>query len=203
MTGVGSAATRTVTWERKYRHEHEASELTDIARTRDGGYAVIGSTYPALDEANTWVVKLDADGAAEWNRAYDDNPDERYDDFGNAVAEVPDGYVVAGRGGESESVRVFRTDRDGDVTASRQFNRTDSSVDGGVDAVAVSEEGVPTGSPCWRAVTRATTATSGCSGWTPSWTSSGNGRTAPRRIWNPPHSCGPPTGGTRSRRPRR
>ncbi len=135
---TGAASARTTAWERTYRHEDEASELTDIARTRDGGYVAVGSTYPVLDEANTWVVKLDADGDAEWNRAYDADPTDQYDnDFGSAVAAVSDGYVVATRDGESGSVRVLALDGDGDVTRDRRFDRTESSVDGGVDVVAV------------------------------------------------------------------
>ena len=143
---TGRAAAQTLTWERKFDYEDQPSSINDVAVTRDGGYVTAGFVTPNIQEANAWVAKLDDDGDVEWSRTYDADPDDEYDnDYGNAVAELPDGYVVAGATGDPDSVRVLRLDAAGDVLRSRRFDRTETSGDRGVDVVAVSDGGAPDG----------------------------------------------------------
>jgi len=73
---------------------------TTIEPTSDGGYITVGSTFSnngdvtgAHGQSDAWVVKLDAAGAVEWQRALGGS---MFDD-GRAVLECPDGgFLIAG-----------------------------------------------------------------------------------------------------------
>lgn len=70
----------------------------DIARvviqTPDGGYALAGETRSyGANQANFWLVKTDASGTVEWQRAYGGNEDET----AYALTQTTDGgYALAG-----------------------------------------------------------------------------------------------------------
>ena len=78
-----------------------------IIQTIDGGYMVVGDTdgrgggnYDStcnfhgdpIWTADVWVVKLDSVGNIEWQQCYGGT----YDDYGNNIIELADGYVVLG-----------------------------------------------------------------------------------------------------------
>ncbi|MFX0050978.1 MAG: hypothetical protein ACFE8U_06745 [Candidatus Hermodarchaeota archaeon] len=64
-----------------------------LLQTVDGGYALAGSTNPSgTDEHVMWLVKIDINGVAQWNRTY-----EGIAEFGIAAFQTVDGdYVLAG-----------------------------------------------------------------------------------------------------------
>jgi hypothetical protein len=89
-------------------------EAWDIQATIDGGFIVAGetATYGA-GLSDMWVVKLNAAGAIQWEKAYG-GPDV---DVCHAVLEVPgEGYVIAGETGalfEQTDLWVMKIDEFG------------------------------------------------------------------------------------------
>ena len=82
----------------RWRHTYGASGddiFSDLVRTDDGGYLLVGSTGENLDG---WVVKVDSEGEKQWSKTLGGQGTDRF--WG--VVETGDGYLVAGR-----------TDRDG------------------------------------------------------------------------------------------
>lgn len=68
--------------------------LLQVQQTSDGGYIAVGTTYsfgPGI--GNVWVVKTDASGAIEWQKAYG-GPGYNY---GESIEQTIDGgYIVSG-----------------------------------------------------------------------------------------------------------
>lgn len=90
---------------------HDA--IMNMATTSDGGILAVGRTQ--LDEEEDydgWLVKLDAEGAVEWDAAYGEDDG----DVGLSVVEAENGgYVVAGMVFKDDSpVWVFKVDEQGD-----------------------------------------------------------------------------------------
>ena len=72
---------------------------TDVIQTNDSGYLVAGSTRhvetteaSTPDDTDAWLVKLDHDGAIEWEKRYGGSAQ----DIAACVHETDDGYVMAG-----------------------------------------------------------------------------------------------------------
>ncbi len=69
-------------------------ELVSLAQTPDGGFLAAGATTSfGAGGTDGWVVKLAADGAIEWQRAYGGGGEEEF----TAVAVSPNGAYVGGR----------------------------------------------------------------------------------------------------------
>ncbi|MDD5223772.1 MAG: MopE-related protein [bacterium] len=89
-----------------------------VRQTSDGGYVVAGQTY-SFGEGNSdvWVLKLDADGAVDWEKAY--GGADR--DLAYSIQQTAGGgYVVAGYtesfGAGSYESWVLTLSPDGDIT---------------------------------------------------------------------------------------
>lgn len=65
-----------------------------VVQTRDGGYAVAGSTTAGAGGIDAWVLKLRPDGSVEWQKAY--GGDAQDDAFSLGLA-AGGGYIVGGR----------------------------------------------------------------------------------------------------------
>ncbi len=69
-------------------------ELVSLVETQDGGFLAAGATTSfGAGGTDGWVVKLDANGAVEWQRAYGGGGEEEF----TAIAVSPDGAYVGGR----------------------------------------------------------------------------------------------------------
>jgi uncharacterized lipoprotein YmbA len=68
--------------------------LYSAIQTQDGGYLLAGTTTSNGVESSAWLVKVDADGNAAWNKTYGEN----YYSRANSIVESDDGgYAFAGQ----------------------------------------------------------------------------------------------------------
>jgi hypothetical protein len=100
-----------------------AEYASALVATSDGGYAMVGQTYPTNKSRYTdcWLVKTDAFGNMEWNQTYGGTLDE----YPNALVEAPDGgYAMAGYtwsfGSGCQDFWLVKTDASGNV----EWNQT-------------------------------------------------------------------------------
>lgn len=98
-----------IVWEKSFGGS-DSEYVNDIQQTHDDGYIVIGSTQSEDGDISNpkgsidyWVVKLNTDGAIEWEHSYGGS----LTDYGYSVCQTTDnGFVIAGTS----------TSNDGDVT---------------------------------------------------------------------------------------
>lgn len=139
LMGITSA-THAAQWARTYGGG--GSELAHSAQqTTDGGYIVAGHTGSTGGRGlDGWVLKLDAAGGIEWQRAYGDALFQE----ARAVALAKDGgYVIAGDtsffGGAGGDAWVLKVDAGGSIVWQRRyggageerFHALQPTVDGG------------------------------------------------------------------------
>ncbi len=112
-----------------------------VIRTNDGGYAITGSTksYGAGD-ADSWLVKTDADGVLLWNQTYGGNNI----DGGYFIIQTTDGgYALIGEtssfGAGGADVFLVKTDAGGNLQWSKTFGGTNH--DFGYSIVQTSDNG--------------------------------------------------------------
>jgi hypothetical protein len=83
-----------VVWARRIGGTTEL--LRDVEPTPDGGFILTGDIHrngsPALPDVDLWVVKLDANGSTEWQKAYGG----AQGDYGTSVLPTQDGYIAVG-----------------------------------------------------------------------------------------------------------
>ncbi|MFX1495580.1 MAG: hypothetical protein ACFFBZ_14950, partial [Promethearchaeota archaeon] len=91
-------------WNRTYGGP-EDEEAYSIIQTLDGGYAVAGYTKSfGVGDGNFWLVKIDSDGTAQWNKTYGGpNSDSAF-----CLAQAVDGaFIMAGC---TDSFGITRSD---------------------------------------------------------------------------------------------
>lgn len=85
-------------WQRQYDFM-QADTAIDIIRTPDGGYLAAGITQNLSQDAGTLLMKLDAQGAAVWQKTYNYAVSGNYG-FTDAVRSIQatsdGGYIIAG-----------------------------------------------------------------------------------------------------------
>jgi len=84
-----------IQWQKTYGGRWlEATSSDPIQQTADGGYVVSGRTESfGAGGSDLWVLKLDGQGAIQWQKTYGGQED----DLARAIRQAPDGgYVVAG-----------------------------------------------------------------------------------------------------------
>jgi len=82
-------------WARSYDSAGADDGISSIAETSDGGYIVAGTTNNVIGAfQSAWIAKLDANGNAQWQKAFGDATN---DDAFESVQQTADGgYVAAG-----------------------------------------------------------------------------------------------------------
>ena len=92
--GVAFAQAPTMEWHRGYGTKYGEKPQHGM-QTRDGGYLVVGMTDDGRhsETSDMLVVKTDAKGDEQWQRKIGE---PKGHDWANMVAEVSDGYVIAG-----------------------------------------------------------------------------------------------------------
>jgi hypothetical protein len=95
-----------------------------MVKTADGGYLLAGG-YLSSRRA-FWLVKVDANGNAQWNKTYD-GPDN--DEVATSVQQTTDGgYIVAGNQGDSYHTDIWlvKTDSAGNMQWNQTYGRAEA-----------------------------------------------------------------------------
>jgi hypothetical protein len=130
-----------VVWQKLYGGDRSDS-LRSIQRTGDGGYVVAGYTqsYGMAGSVDAWVLKLDQDGAIQWQRTYGGS---NYDDAFAITLAPSGGYAVCGEGNSfgdvDGEVWCLRLEGDGELVWQKAIGG--ASADLADDLVAVSGGG--------------------------------------------------------------
>jgi len=106
----------TIQWQKTYGGR-EWDEARSIRQTLDGGYVVVGGTESfGAGGSDFWVLKLDGNGALQWQKTYGERA---YDDAMSIRQTSDGGYVVAGAtesfGAGNEDLWILRLDKDGNI----------------------------------------------------------------------------------------
>ncbi|GAA0676563.1 hypothetical protein ACFQDG_09780 [Natronoarchaeum mannanilyticum] len=98
-----------------------------LVQTRDGGFAIAGSTQSNADEGqDMWLLKTDAEGRFEWVRTYNRSSS---DALGDVVVTGDGGYGIVGSTfGDGTDCWVARADADGAIAWERTLSRSDVDV---------------------------------------------------------------------------
>ncbi len=113
--GRQAQSTATVAWAKTYGGSYY-EDAYFIQPTNDGGYIVVGSTSSfGAGSDDVWVLKLDANGNVQWQKAYGGSDS----DLGWAIQQTSDGgYIVVGESasfGPYADVWVLKLDANGHV----------------------------------------------------------------------------------------
>jgi hypothetical protein len=106
--------------------------LTSVIQTNDGGYIVCGDTYsgisgdktePVKGHTDFWIVKLNANGTFDWDKAYGGDWNEQME----TILETKDGGFILGGSvidddWEYSSYLVIKTDKDGKVEWEKTYD---------------------------------------------------------------------------------
>ncbi|MFC7210554.1 hypothetical protein ACFQL3_08700 [Natronoarchaeum sp. GCM10025321] len=127
-----------VEWERTYDRSY-TDMLEDIVRTRDDGYALVGTT---LDEdTDCWIVMTDSDGTVDWEESMSRNGGV----VGRSVIQKDDGgIVIAGvsnnTGGQQKEGWLASLDAEGGMEWQRTYDDPNDML--AVDIIQTSDDGL-------------------------------------------------------------
>ena len=99
-------------------------------QTSDGGYAFTGFTYSYTGSLfeNAYVVKVDADGAVEWNMVYGNTSSISTDFMSDMIQTADGGFALAGVS-TSQSMALVKLDAAGVVLWSKQYDTYVDAID--------------------------------------------------------------------------
>jgi uncharacterized delta-60 repeat protein len=116
-----------VTWQKTYGG-YSDDYVTSIQETQDGGYIAAGTTLSfGAGSYNIWVLKLDSNGSAVWQKTYGGAGG----DYADSVQQTSDGgYIVAGHtssfGAGSWDAWVLKLDSAGSLTWQKTYGGSDN-----------------------------------------------------------------------------
>ena len=118
-------------WQKTYGGS--SSEFAyDVKQTIDGGYIVAGKTYSfGAGFYDSWILKLDADGAVQWQKTYGGSGDDSL----NSIQQTSDGgYIASGHSTsfnasyqDNNDLFVLKIDASGDIQWQKTYG--DSNTD--------------------------------------------------------------------------
>ncbi len=118
-------ANGTVIWRKTYGGSGWDA-VKSIQRTSDGGYILGLETesygYGQTESPDIWVIKLDGDGAIEWQRTYGTTA---WDNCAKVLQTPDGGYIIAGETGFDDNngdIWLLKLTADGDVTWQKKYN---------------------------------------------------------------------------------
>jgi len=119
-------------WEKSFGGEYLEILKKDgcITETKDGGYAVLSTTWSFSDDkgADMWLLKLERDGNMEWEMVYGKREDA---DIGYGVIEVEDGYIIVGQSfsfNYTDSGIIIKVDENGNIIWEKRMGNSLYSV---------------------------------------------------------------------------
>jgi hypothetical protein len=109
-------------WEKTFdKDENDAAY--SIIQTKDGGYAIAGSSgFKLWGEADCWVIKLDAKGDMEWENSFGGTG---WDEIFSIVQTKDGGFVTTGsvwsKGAGRGDVYLLKLNKNGDLVWDKTF----------------------------------------------------------------------------------
>ncbi|MFA5365551.1 MAG: hypothetical protein WC325_10275 [Candidatus Bathyarchaeia archaeon] len=116
----------TVEWTQTYGGIAQ-DKTTDMIQTKDGGYALIGTSISFTDGTHwdMWVVKTDKNGNTQWNQTYGGTKDEL---AGDIIQTSDQGYALTGStysyGSGEVDFWLVKTDKNGNMQHNWAFGGT-------------------------------------------------------------------------------
>ena len=92
-----------------------------VQQTTDGGYILVGYTYPPNENSKVWIIKTDNKGDMVWDKKYDGG-------YGHNVKQTSDGgYIIEGWKITSRTLDIWliKTDEVGDIIWDKTFDISD------------------------------------------------------------------------------
>ncbi|MBI5206727.1 MAG: choice-of-anchor D domain-containing protein [Candidatus Firestonebacteria bacterium] len=121
----GEAQDRTPLLWAKTFGEYGDDEAKSIQQTSDGGYIIVGNSDSyGEDESDIWVIKLNSDGAIEWQKIYSCIC---YDEASSIQQTSDGGYIVAGITHDNENgyrIWILKLDSNGLVIWQNAYGET-------------------------------------------------------------------------------
>lgn len=109
-------------WAMQYEESVAEHSLSSVYETNDGGFITAGYVrHDGDDEYRTWVVKLDSNGAIDWQKEYAAHI------FALSYV-VPlqvtsdGGYILAGANPDYDGIRVLKLNNDGTITWQKNYD---------------------------------------------------------------------------------
>ncbi|MHA1978378.1 MAG: hypothetical protein ACW98F_08470 [Candidatus Hodarchaeales archaeon] len=125
---VKTNSTGQVQWNHTFGDPNN-NELLSFIQTADGGFALGGLIGLSNNPQDTWLVKTDANGQAEWNQTFG-GPGWNY--LTALIQTADEGFVLA------EQQQLFKTNMTGQV----EWNSVDRPFDGSIqDAIQMTDGG--------------------------------------------------------------
>lgn len=84
-------------WTHTYEEANNIQYINDLVESPDGGYLLVGNSYPHIDygeESDVYLLKTTNDGQKEWSTTIGLN---QYDEANSIVNTNDGGYAIAGR----------------------------------------------------------------------------------------------------------
>ena len=126
-------------WSNTYGLAGESESAHSLVKSRDGGYAIMGTTSEGAGNAY-WLLKTDSVGNEQWTKTHD----TIMDDQGTDLVQINDGYMLIGI---SESptivyydVWIVRTDKQGNQMWTKHIGT--SKEDMGASIIKTSDGGL-------------------------------------------------------------
>ncbi|MDX1666195.1 MAG: PQQ-binding-like beta-propeller repeat protein, partial [Saprospiraceae bacterium] len=108
-------------WSRQYGGPM-SDQGFDLARTRDGGYIIVGTTKNTDNgEDNILLIRIDEQGEELWSKQYGDEDDDQ----GRAVVVLDDGFAFVGNSdnpnGFDKDIVLYKVDTEGRTIWTRRI----------------------------------------------------------------------------------
>ncbi len=111
----------TVDWEKTYAGYYNRDSASSVQQTSDGGYIVAGSSEIIGTGFDIWVLKLNGEGAVDWQKTYGGSAD----DYASSIQQTSDGgYILAGYTVtiQDETALVMKLDSGGNVLWGKTYD---------------------------------------------------------------------------------
>ncbi|MBU1638439.1 hypothetical protein KKC97_12310, partial [bacterium] len=109
---LGFAQRFEVTWTQRIDYNRSDYGYA-IAQRANGGFVVTGSTRPVSESATAYIQLISPSGGIGFNHIFDEGDD--LGGFRDIISTNDNGYIAAGRGGNSSEFVVMRSDSTGNV----------------------------------------------------------------------------------------
>ncbi len=114
---------------------------SDIIRTEDGGFMILGNTSSfGNGGADIWLIKIDLNGNEQWNQTYGNGSN----DYGQSILQTYDGgfiihFIIESFGDGNTSVGLLRVNVSGDELWTKAFGGTYSTKGNAIQQIDIND----------------------------------------------------------------